>query len=80
MQPAAGGADARGEQILDGGLAILLLERDAPLSLLVLLADCRQRLAYRRNVRRRQQALLAEHFRMRDGGADVVGTRRLSRA
>ncbi len=42
MQAAAGRADARREQILDGGLTILLLERDAPLPLRVLLADGRQ--------------------------------------
>ena len=73
MQPAAGSAQACGEQILDGGLTILLLERNAPLALCVLLADGRQRRTYRLKIRRRQQFLFAKHFRMCNRGADVVG-------
>jgi len=30
MQPAAGGADARGQQVLNGSLAIFLLQRYLP--------------------------------------------------
>ena len=73
MQAAAGCAQARGEQILDGSLTIFLLEGNAPLAFCVLRADRCQCLAYRLKIRLRQQILFAEHFRVCDGGADVVG-------
>ena len=72
MQAPAGRADARRQQILDRGLAILLFERDAPAPERMLLADGRQGLANRLEVRRRQQPLSREHFRVRDRGSDVV--------
>src|SRR5271169_350066 len=72
MQAPAGGADARGQQVLDRGLRILLFERDVPAPLRMLLADCRQALSDRRKLRRGEQSLLGEHLRMRDGGANVV--------
>ena len=73
MQAAAAGTDARGQQILDGGLAIFLLERNAPVAARVFLADGRQSLADRREILRRQQAPAAASISacaMR--GSDVV--------
>ena len=55
MQTAAGRADALGQTILDRGLAILLVERDAPLALRMFLADGRERVVDRPMIRRRQK-------------------------
>ena len=72
VQASAGGADALRQPILDGGLAILLFERDAPLAARMLLADGCERVANGAMIRRRQKALLRQHVGMRDRGLDVV--------
>src|SRR4029077_20618936 len=68
----ARGADARREQILDRRLAILLVERDAPSTARMLLADGRQGLSNQSQVLGRQQPLRRQHVRVRDGGLNVV--------
>ena len=72
VQASAGRADSRRQQILDGRLAILLFERDAPFAARMLLADRLERLADRREIRGRQQPLLPQHLGVRDGGLNVV--------
>src|SRR5260221_7654269 len=72
MQAPSDGADARGQQILDRGLAVLLCEGDMPLPERVLFADGGERAADRDEIGIREQASLVQHFRMRDRGADVV--------
>ena len=73
VQASSRRADALRQAILDRRLAILLVERDAPSALRVLLADGGERAAYRLMVRRRQKPLLREHVGVRRRGRDVVG-------
>ena len=72
MQAPAGSPNARSEQILDGRLTILLLERDAPSPARMLLADGRQGVSNQPQVLRRQQPLSGQHLRVRNGGLDIV--------
>ena len=72
VQTSAGCADARGQQVLYRGLAVLLFEGDAPCAGGVLRTDGGQGVADRDEIRSRQQSSLAEHFRMRNRGQNIV--------
>ncbi len=69
VQPAAGRADRCGQPVFKRGLAVLLVERDAPFAACVLGADLLQGMADRLQVPERQQALRVQHLGMRDRGA-----------
>ena len=72
MQTAAGGADARGQHIFDGGLTVFLVERDAPAALRVFLGDGLERAPDGAVIGRPQQPRIAQHVGVCQGGADVV--------
>ena len=73
MQAPAGGADPRRQTVLEGGLAILLIEGDAPAAGGMLGADGHERGLDGGQVCGAQQCAFVQHAGMGDRGAHVVG-------
>jgi len=72
MHATAGGADSRGEPLLERGLTVFIGELDFPLAVRVLSADRRQSVANCVQIRVGQQFLGIEHLGVRDRSAHVV--------
>ncbi len=68
----AGRADARGEMSLERRLPVLVVELDPPQSAGVLVGECAEPGADRLEVGGADQALRAQHLRVRDRGGDIV--------